>query len=228
MADAALVGKGTSTSNTVTTASGTTATGDTLIVSVTFDETTTISSVADSKGNSYTLVASVQEGADGGSKVSMYRCEKAIGGTLHTATVNFSGTAFPVAYLVRLTDVAGSSYDAGSLASGQDTSSPFTVTSGTFAQADTVVISSISNGHTSGTNGLFASSNFTVLGNESDFANFWVGAVGKLVVSATTAVTPSWTRTGSGNRAALIVAGFKAAKAPPPFSRPPKFTRRAA
>lgn len=210
--DATLVGaRGTSSGSSVSTTAGSTTTGDTLVAVVSYDPGTTISSISDTAGNTYTLVVNETTGF---AKLAMYRCENCTGHASNVLTVNFSGTAFPVAHLVKITDAATSSYDGPSLANTAAAANPITVTSGTFAQADTCVIA-CAEMNRSGSTGAYSSSNFTVLSAEDDAASFWTSVVGKLVVASTSAVTPSFSKaseSGSGTKG-IIVVGFKQAAA---------------
>lgn len=203
-ADASLVGFAHSTSNTVTTSSGSVSAGDTLVLIVSFDPGVTISSVSISGSGSDTF-GTVKSSGTGLGKLAAYVCENVTGGATVSATVNFSGTAYPSAHLIKCTGVASSSYDSGSLAAGNDGSSPYTVTSGAFAQANNIVIAACETNY--GTSGAYASSNFTILSSESDVTNYWTSGVAKLYVTSTSAVTPSFTRSGdvSGNSRVLVL-----------------------
>ena len=82
------VGGSTASGTTVTTASGTSASsGSTFLVGISFDNPSSITSVSDSKGNTYTLVGSVVNNATGAFKSAVYKCENGTGGASHTATV---------------------------------------------------------------------------------------------------------------------------------------------
>lgn len=205
--DAVLVGTGTTSTASVVTAGGTTTTGSTFVVGFSFDPGATVSSVTDSKSNTYTQIGSVQT-TSGGSKCALYRCENGTGGASHTATVNFSANAFSVAWLVEVTGAAAASFDV--TAQIDDTSSPFTVTTPTLNQAAECVICLASNDD--GSSAVYTSSNTTILGQNNNTASFWTSAISKLVVASTSAVTPSWTLS-AGTNLALIVATFKEAGA---------------
>jgi hypothetical protein len=202
--DANLVGEGTSLGSSVTTPAGTTTTsGNTFVVVASFDPGETISSISDSKGNTYTLAASLQ----GSGRLAMYYCANGVGGSSHTATVNFSGTAFGTVHLIEVSGATSSPYDAGSLATGTDNTSPFTITSGSFAQPAGLALTAFENNQ--GSSGSYASSNTTIVSQEPDVNTYWTSAVSKLALSSTSAVTPSFTRTNGSGTSALIVVGFK-------------------
>jgi len=212
---AALIGtRGTTTTATVTTTAGTSTGGSGTIfqIFVSFDPGVTISSVTDSKSNTYSLVGTVVTGRG---KLARYRCVGGTGGASHTATVNFSGNAFAVAHLVEVTGAATST--PGDIStSAVDTTSPYTISSGTLAQAAEVVIAAIESN--TGVNGAYSeSTGFTILSQESDFNNFWTSAVASLVVASTTGVTPSFTRSGDDDAfdAALVLDTFKEASGGP-------------
>ena len=206
--DAVLVGThGATTSNTVTTGSGTSSvSGSTFLIGVSWDATTSISSVSDSKSNTYTAVGTPQNdgGAGSGGNHQFYVCENGTGGTSHTATVNFSGTAYPTAHLIEITGAATPVQDIA--VQTQDAGTPFTVSTGTLAQANEVIVALC--GANIGSAGAYASSNFTILSQENDVSQYWGSAVASLVVSSTSSVTPSFTRTNSSGAAAVLAISF--------------------
>ncbi len=209
--DAALVGaRGTSGSNTVTTTAGTTAaTGSSFALLVSWDGTVSISgTITDSKGNTYTAVGTPQADWTSTWGVSQwFYCEDGVGGTSHSVTVNFTGTAYPVAHLIEVTSANGAPvYDSAATAQNQDAASPYTVTSGTLTNATSVLLSGC--GANRGADGAYSSSNFTVLSQEPAVSSFWTSGAAKLVVSATTAVTPSWTVLNRSETAGVTVISF--------------------
>lgn len=229
--DAVLVGaRGTSASNTVSTTAGSVTTGDALVAIVSYDPGVTISSISDTAGNTYTLR---QANTGGFAHMSVYSVDNATGHANNVLTVNFSGTAFPVAHLIKVTDAATACYDSGSLASGSPTTIPWTLTSGTLAQADSVVITCTEANRNGGTGAYAIGGSWTLLSEEPDVNNFWTSAVAKLVVASTSAVTPSWSKTGEGTSGvsrSIIVAAFRenlGGGAPVPYVEPPKSLRRA-
>jgi hypothetical protein len=211
--DASLVGaRGTTTNFTVSTTAGSVTTGESLVAVVSYDPSTTISSIFDTAGNTYSLAANNTGGLG---KLALYYGENVTGHASNVLTVNFSNSAFAVAHLIKLTGASAAPYDGASLASGAGTANPATLTSGTFAQADTCVIACAEMNNTSLT-GAYSSSNFTVLSSEPDAGQYWTSVVGKLVVASTSAVTPSFSKVsepnGTGNKG-MIVVGFKQAAA---------------
>lgn len=209
--DAVLVGaRGTSSGNTVTTTAGTTATsGSSFALLVSWDESQTISgTITDSKSNTYTAIGTPQSDWTSAWGVSQwFYCNNGAGGTSHSVTVNFSGNAFPTAHLIEVTSANGAPvYDSAAAAQTQDAASPWTVTSGTLTNATSVVLSGC--GANRGADGAYSSSNFTVLSQEPAVSSFWTSGAAKLVVSATTAVTPSWTVLNRSETAGVTVIAF--------------------
>jgi len=203
--NASLVGKNSTSGSSVTTAGGTTTTGSTFVLAISKDSGVSISSVSDNKGNTYTLIDSAQ-GAGSGHSKSLYRCENGAGGAGHTATVNFSGSAFGTAYLIECTGAAAASFD--KTAKGTSGTSPFTVTLATLSQADEVIVTIF--GTASSTPG-YASSNMTILGSETDGLTYWTSCVAKVVVASTAAFSPSFTDSSGNTDTAMVAATFKQA-----------------
>lgn len=203
--DAVLVGTKTSGAGTLVSGAGTTTTGSTFVIAVSFDAGSDVSTVSDSKSNTYTQIGTTL--SSDGAKKALYRCENGTGGASHTATVTFTGSSFGTIYFIEVTGAAAASFD--QTAQGTDAASPFTVTTPTLSQADEVIVTLIGNG--AGNNPMsYASSNTTVLEQEGDGSSFWTSAISKAVVAATTAFSPSFTN-ASGNTCALITATFKQA-----------------
>jgi hypothetical protein len=203
--DAALVGtRASGAGASLTTGSGTTTTGSTFAIAISFDNTVTISTVADSKGNTYTIAGSVQQDGSISHKKALYYCQNGTGGSGHTATVTFSGGSFGTVYLIEVTGAATASFD--KTAQGADNASPYTVTLPTLSQADEVIITI--HGSRQGGSVTYASSNTTILSQESDGDNYWTSVVSKVVVASTTAFSPSFT--GGDTDTAQVAATFKA------------------
>lgn len=200
--NAVLVGQNSGNGSPLVTSAGTTVTGSTFLIALSFISSGAPVIPVDSKGNAYTLI---HREDSGGQSKSLYRCENGVGGASHTASVTWpSGDFFGSIYLIEITDAATASYDV--TAAAADGTSPYTVTTPTLAQADEVVITII--GNESGGTITYASSNTTVIADENDGNNFFTSAVSKQVVAATTAFTPSFTSDGSGTHV-LVTATFK-------------------
>jgi hypothetical protein len=209
--NAVLIGaRGTSSGSSVSTTAGTSAaSGSSFCLVLSWDASQTVTApVQDSKSNTYSAQGSAQADGNGG-LLQAYTCENGSGGTSHNITINFSGVAFPTAHLLEITGASTTPVD--KIAQTQDTSSPYTVTSPTLSQADEVVIGLC--GANQGLPGSYSSSNFTILSEEPNSTNFWTSCAAKLVVSSTSAVTPSFTCSGRTGPAAVALVTFKQASA---------------
>jgi len=180
--------------------------GSTFVVVAIWDNGT-FTSIADNKGNSanYSLIGSEQAGG-ALSKMRVYRCENGIGGTGHTATITCS-TPVVTAFFVEITGANSASFDAGSAAQASDASSPFTVTSGTLSQPAECVVAVCGADSASNPATIAESSGFTIQESELNGSTFWTGGIATKITAATTALTPSFTSSGSGT-CVLTIAGF--------------------
>ena len=209
--EAVLVGaRGTSSGSSVSTTAGTTAaSGSSFALFVSWDGGQTISgTITDSKSNTYTAVGSPQgDWTSTWGQHQWFYCEDGVGGTSHSVTVNFSGSAFPTIHLLEITSDNGAPiYDSAAYATTRDGASPYTVTSGTLTEATSVVLAGC--GANRGADGAYSSSNFTILSQEPAVSSFWTSGVAKLVVAATTAQTPSFTVLNRNEDAAVIAISF--------------------
>lgn len=229
-ADARKVGSGASSSNTVTTVSGTsTASGSTFLVFVAWDNGVNISSVpTDSKSNTYVALGTEQLDGVGG-RCRVYRCINGTGGTSHTATASFSGTAFPTIHLIECTGVDTTSpIDIVVQASGTGGSSGIssTINTGTLNSANQVVVGlAAMNSRSTGT---YTSSTLTLISDESDITQYWTSAVAKTVVTATTSVACTFSAGNNNGLAGLWAVTLKESTGGgggstelPPFTMPP-------
>jgi len=188
---AALIGtRGTSSTNTVSTVAGTSTggSGNHGLIFVSFDASVTISTVADSKSNTWTLKDSVISSTGDASKIAVYYCLNWTGGASHNATVTFSGSAFPTCHLIEVTGAATSSpFDVSVTNAGQ--AHPFSVASGVLSQAAEAVFlfGEQNSGGTSADN--YTSSNATLLSQEPDLTNFWTSGVTVAITAATGSVS---------------------------------------
>lgn len=205
MADGVLIGQA-SGDNDLTTSAGTSTSGSTFVVAVSYISSSTILSVTDNKSNTYTLI-DTQVASNGHAK-SLYRCENGTGGASHQATVAFSGSSFGTAYLAAATAAAAASFDVA--AKAEDAASPYTVTLPTLAQADEVIFCLI--GNDQGGTVTYTPSNMTQIGAETDGNAYFTSSLCKAVVASTAAFTPSFTESANGT-SALVAAAFKAAAA---------------
>lgn len=211
-ADARKVGSGASSSNTVTTASGTsTVSGSTFLIFVAWDNGVNVSTISDSKSNTYTALGTEQlDGVGGRSRV--YRCINGTGGTSHTATATFSGTAFPTLHLIECTGVDTTSpidVVAQTQTSGGSSGSSSTINTGTLSTANQVVVGLAALNNRS--NGTYASSTLTMISQEDDIVSYWTSGVAKTVVTATTSVACTFTAGNSNGQGGLWAVTLKEA-----------------
>ena len=192
---------------TVTTSGVTTTTGGTFTISSTADFGVTINTPTDSKSNAYGALGTTQTDDSNAFRQSVFYKENGAGGSGHTATVTYSGSTYPTVYFTEVRGAAAASYDSGSLAAAFDNNgSPHDVTSGTFAQANNAVLTWI--GTDGGGTRSYSCSGFTVT-QETDGNNYWTGATGYKLVTATTAQLASWVE--SATRGLMKIAAFKEA-----------------
>lgn len=195
----------TSGATSTTCASFTSTTGDTIFVTVSDASGQSGVTITDNKSNTYTQVGTTQVSALGGSQLRRFACQNANGGAGHTVTATWAANSDAVVCVFDLTGVLAASLDKS--AQADDSSSPWTVTSATLTQADEIAISAVS-GSWSGT--FSESSGFTIDQQEGNNSLYWTSAAGSKVVSATTALTPSWSITGGGSGSAVTIDTFKA------------------
>jgi hypothetical protein len=162
----------------------------------------------DSKSNGYTATRAEATSGSGGGCRLWYK-ENGTGGSSHTATVTYSGSSLPSITLTELTGVDPASFDSGSANGGNDNGSPYTITSGTLAQADSIVLCLLGSDTGSNPGTLAESTGFTIYASGLNGAVYWVSGMAYKVVSATTALTPSWTAVGASD-CVLQIAAFKA------------------
>ena len=179
------------------TSAGTSTSGARLAVCVSWDAGQTITSVVDSKGNSYSAVGTAQADGNGG-LLQWYFSAGGSTGSSHTATVSFSGSAFPVFSLYQITD--GASVAHSGSAQGQDTGGqPFVLTSGTMPSGNWGALAACSNN--TGSDGAYTANastpTFTLLFSEGTVSADWTQGVSATTSSGTGAVTPSFNRSGT-------------------------------
>lgn len=213
---AVLIGaRGTSATSSVSTTAGTSTggSGNHGVLALSFDGTTTVSTpVTDSKGNTFTAIGTPQSDGNGGLSQFFVRYNWT-GGATHSITVNFSATAFATAHLIEVTGGSTSPQDIANQT--LDTGTPFTITTGTLAQAAECVLSLCACNATSSV-GTYASSTDTILSQETNTASFWTSAVGYVITASTSAITPSWTYSTSTAGAGVLYLALKEAGASGP------------
>jgi hypothetical protein len=204
---ATLVGTRTAINSTsITTGSGTSsASGSTFVVCASYDPLSTLDTVTDSKSNTYTQIGSVVSGRG---QLSMWYSANATGGASHTASVAFFGDPYAVVYLIEITGASTTPLDVA--ASGTASVEPYTLATGTLAQANEIIIA-MCEWNWNGPTTTYSSSNMTIIDQESDSFSWWSSCVAKLVVSSTSSVAPSFTTNFGDDTAGLKLATFKEA-----------------
>lgn len=197
----------TSGQNTTTTSSFTSTAGNTIWVGVSDASGQGSLTISDNKGNTYTQIGTTQTNASG-SQLRRYYCANIAGGSGHTVTATWGSNSDAVVAVLELAGVQSSPLDVSS--QGADANPPWTTTTPTLSQADSVAVS-MASGATNGT--WSESSGFTIDQQEGNSSLYWTAAAGSRVVSATTALTPSWTISGGGSDASVSCDVFKAAAA---------------
>lgn len=202
---------GGSSSNATT--GGTTTTGSTFAVCLLYTTSGSISSITDSKSNSYTLGVS-QDNLTADITAAIYYCENGTGGASHTATVNFSGSVDSTVWLIEITGAATASFD--QVASAQDGSDPYQVTSPTLSQAAECVLTLF--GADRGSTGTISTSDSTLIDSEPAGTSGWAGGVSKVITSSTSAVTVSFSDAHGTHPDTLALVTFKQASGAASFS----------
>lgn len=197
----------TATTNSVTTQ----ATGSTFVIDVCWDNSASITTISDSKGNTYTIQGSVQSNSAITAKGARYICVNGTGGASHTATVLCSNTgAFPSIFFTEIKGgVTSGIVDVH--VQGQDESSPFGIATGALAQANEYVLSFFVSFTSSPPtcNHAVTGDGFALLQQTTDFNAAWVGATGGVKVASTASVTPQWTETNTSAGTIVITTSFK-------------------
>lgn len=212
--DATLVVGEANASSSLTTTAQTTTNGRKFALCVSWDAGQTITGgvPSDSKSNTWSALGSQQ--ADGnGCLLRWFITSTTLGGSSHTFTVAFSGTAYPTVSVYELTDAGDVDIQTQSQDSGGN---PITMATGALAQAAEVVLAAASN-HT-GSDGAYSVNASTPTGsllysNGSVSAN-WTHGVAKYLPSNTSSFDPSFNRSGtSGGTSAISIISIKEATA---------------
>lgn len=204
--DAILLGAGTGAGSSATTTAGTSVAGDRFGVKVAWDAGASVSSVVDSKLNTYTAVGTPQADGNGGLS-QWFFSPGGNAGASHTITVTCSTTAFPSVSAYRIPDGAASPH-AGS-AQGQDSGGqPFTLATGSLPAGNWLALAGCSNN--TGSDGAYSANastpTATLLHSEGTVSSFWTHGVSKMLSSGSSAVTPSFNRSGTaGGTSAMAI-----------------------
>lgn len=173
--------------------------------------------VSDIKGNTY---AQAETDLAVGANVVVgqaWVCQRGTGGAGHTFTVTFTGAAATCAFYAAVVTGEATSSPLDVIKRETDTSAPtFTTTTAALAQAAEIAL--LFAFHDGSGTPFVESTGFGTAGaadsEETDAVTYWLSAVWKKTVAATTALSPSVTVTGSaGDGMGLIVLTFKEAGA---------------
>jgi len=191
-------------SNTITSDSATTTNGTSkFLIAVNWDAGTTITGGVPSDSKSNTWVAVGAERTVNGGKQRWFITTTKLGGSSHTITVAFSGTAYPTISCFEITsagavDIATDSEDTGGM--------PITMASGTFASQPQVLLALVSN--FTGTDGAYTVNATTPTGtlmtSQSDLTNYWAHGTAKYAITSTSSFSPSMSRTNSAGASSNI------------------------
>lgn len=201
-----LLSAGTSSGSSVTTAGASSTSGARFAIAAAWDAGQTASTYVDSKGNTYTPIGSAQADGNGG-LVQWFYSPGGSSGAGHTATMTFSGSAFPS--ISHYEGVDSSSTTHSGSAQGQDSGGqPFVLTSGTMPSGNWAALALCSNN--TGSDGAYSANastpTFTLLHSEGTVSSFWTHGVSWTSSSGTGAVTPSFNRSGTaGGTSALAI-----------------------
>ena len=201
------VGGTTASGTTLSTASGTSAaSGSTFFIGVSYDNASSITSVSDSKGNTYTIVGSEINNTSGTFKSAVYKCENGVGGASHTATVNVSPAA---TISLHLFEVDGGTPIVDVSNQGTDNSSPWQSPSVTQTYPIETLVSYITtDGTTAGTftaqAGMTKGASFVDSG-----VTFWPGGFASTTVNVAGGRIGSWTDTSTSANAAVHIIALK-------------------
>jgi len=206
--------KSDSASNVTTTDPVTTqVTGSTFVVGIIYPNGDTVTSVTDSKSNTYTLVplTAIADPGDG-FKAAIYKCENGVGGSGHTATLTISATDPKTVYFSEITSGATSGIldqSSGVL----DTATPFDSPVTTITANQLVYTLVASSGLTADVtwNGGFT-------GIDSDSSGVMTGSANAYrVVTATGTYSPAATTSAGGNAIVLTASFIELSAAPPTY-----------
>jgi hypothetical protein len=170
--------------------------------------------VTDSKGNTYTQVGStLQSGGTPNFRFAIFESVNGTGGTLHTCTATFLANQDVISiWWNEITGGLTSGIRDQAPGGNDDTASPYTsLTTGTTAQANELLIAYGGTLSASGTETITWGNSFTSTGDDRTNANAEVtGSAATRVVSATGAYQSSFTSAGAGTTEALVfIATYK-------------------
>lgn len=220
--DALLVGSAGETlnSNSVTSTGGTSSAGKFLICVEWFTNNSTDvinPTIIDSKLNIWTQVGTNQLLSNGDAGIALYKCETGTSGSAHTATASFKdGGGSPIntfSARIQLLEIPGAATPGiDVVVQGEDDTRPYTITSGTLAQTNEVVIALCI--CDTGESDTWTISGVTTKLDTVEDGNMTM-CLAKVVVASTSSVTASFNRTTdvSDHHAIQFLVSFKQASA---------------
>jgi hypothetical protein len=198
----------TGTTSKTTTGVNTAASGSTFVILVAWNRPIALSGTpTDNKSNTYTLRGARLDNFAFDLSLAAYVCENGTGGTGHTANAQWGSDAAGSVGFFEIPGVLAASFD--NIWTGNATASPFNaVTTGTFAQADTLVLGVCSSNSSTNPANASESTGFALVEESTNGASFFLLHAYEKTVAATTALTPSFT-VGGGTAAGELVLAFK-------------------
>lgn len=187
-------------------ASMSTTAGRPLFLSVNYDDGMTITALTDSKGNvlgaganDWKLLGSI--GSSGGSKWDVYAIWGGAGGAGHSVRVDFSGSAYPVAYFGEISGALTGATPFDVFVTDGSGGSPDTFGTGTLAQADNLLLSGCGGSGITFT----VAPPFTIFDDELS-QDYWTCAIAAGNVTSTANQNVVWIWTGPGEEAKWLLA----------------------
>lgn len=159
-----------------------------LIVTAT---SSSVSSITDTSSNSYSQI--VNQGSS--PTLYVWKATGATGGASVVVTINYGASGSRSAALIEVVDPVAQDL----LASGNDASSPFTITTSTLAKANELVILAGASDSSSNPATFAESTGFTIQEKQENGSTYWAMFAATKTVSDTSALTPSFTSTGASN-----------------------------
>lgn len=204
--------------SSITTASS----GSSFIAITVYDTAGSFTSYTDSKSNTYgNIFAAAGPAFFGGVvRVRVDLATNGTGGAGHTLRANTSGVSAASVYLIEIVGGVTSSLVDVAATGIEDTISPFTTNlTGTLAQADELAICVYLSDAPSGTEVFTLGNSFSAVDQVTDANSFWTSIAASRVVSATTSIQASLTKT-QGSKAYGVIFTLKAAASAPSLALP--------
>lgn len=197
-------------SSTIATAGVTTqAAGSTFVMGAVWGAGPALTSLVDSKSNTYTQLGGLDLDPDGtGSHSRLYYSQNGTGGAAHTGTLTIGASNNLALLFGEITGAAIASFDLGN--GNADTASPYTTPSILTTQAAELLIAMFVGNSGSNPATHAESLGFTVLSSaeETNGASFWTCCLAWKLVASIASYNASFTESGS-TRGTAFIAGFK-------------------